>query len=169
MDGLAVPAHGFKLLAGTGNRPLAEEIARQLGKSMKTYAMVMIIPGETTAAGLARMEHYNMGVDMVALHAGVPGHLEELQRAQARGETVLPTLQRRIDRANEPDPYIPGYPYAGSAEAIAQQLQAVIEAGDFDGFVLTFPEFIADLQFFGEHVLPLLAAAGFAQPLCQAV
>ena len=31
MDGLAVPAHGFKLLAGTGNRPLAEEIARQLG------------------------------------------------------------------------------------------------------------------------------------------
>ena len=31
MDGLAVPAHGFKLLSGTGNRPLAEEISRQLG------------------------------------------------------------------------------------------------------------------------------------------
>src|SRR5215210_7536529 len=31
MDGLAVPAHGFKLLSGTGNRPLAEEIARHLG------------------------------------------------------------------------------------------------------------------------------------------
>ena len=31
MDGLAVPAHGFKLLSGTGNRPLAEEIAKQLG------------------------------------------------------------------------------------------------------------------------------------------
>ena len=31
MDGLAVPAHGFKLLAGGANRPLAEEIARQLG------------------------------------------------------------------------------------------------------------------------------------------
>ena len=30
MDGLAVPAHGFKLLAGTGNRPLAEEIAEAL-------------------------------------------------------------------------------------------------------------------------------------------
>ena len=34
MDGLAVPAHGFKLLSGTGNRPLAEEIARQLGISL---------------------------------------------------------------------------------------------------------------------------------------
>ncbi|CAN5914901.1 ribose-phosphate pyrophosphokinase [soil metagenome] len=31
MDGLAVPSHGFKLLSGTGNRPLAEEIAKQLG------------------------------------------------------------------------------------------------------------------------------------------
>ena len=31
MDGLAVPAHGFKLLSGTGNRPLAEEISKQLG------------------------------------------------------------------------------------------------------------------------------------------
>jgi ribose-phosphate pyrophosphokinase len=31
MDGLAVPAHGFKLLSGTGNRPLSEEIAKQLG------------------------------------------------------------------------------------------------------------------------------------------
>ena len=127
----------------------------------------MIIPGETTAAGTARMEHYNMGVDMVALHAGVPGHLEELQRAQVRGEAMNSTLQRRIDRANVPDPYIPGYPYVGSAEAIAQQLQEVIEAGDFDGFVLTFPDFIEDLRFFGERVLPLLAAAGFAHPLSQ--
>ena len=31
MDGLAIPSHGFKLLAGGANRPLAEEIARQLG------------------------------------------------------------------------------------------------------------------------------------------
>ncbi len=31
MDGLSVPAHGFKLLSGTANRPLTEEIARQIG------------------------------------------------------------------------------------------------------------------------------------------
>src|SRR6185437_16121524 len=31
MDGLAVPSHGLKLLSGTANRPLAEEIARNLG------------------------------------------------------------------------------------------------------------------------------------------
>jgi len=31
MDGLAVPSHGLKLLSGTANRGLAEEIARHLG------------------------------------------------------------------------------------------------------------------------------------------
>ncbi len=31
MDGLAVPSHGLKLLSGTANRGLAEEIARNLG------------------------------------------------------------------------------------------------------------------------------------------
>src|SRR5688500_19380298 len=31
MDGLSVPSHGFKLLSGTANRPLAEEIAADIG------------------------------------------------------------------------------------------------------------------------------------------
>ena len=31
MDGLSVPAHGLKLLSGTANRGLAEEIAGHLG------------------------------------------------------------------------------------------------------------------------------------------
>ncbi|HET9454943.1 MAG TPA: ribose-phosphate pyrophosphokinase [Gemmatimonadaceae bacterium] len=31
MDGLSVPSHGFKLLSGTANRPLAEEIAAVIG------------------------------------------------------------------------------------------------------------------------------------------
>ena len=31
MDGLSVPSHGFKLLSGTANKPLAEEIASVIG------------------------------------------------------------------------------------------------------------------------------------------
>ena len=60
-----------------------------------------------------------------------------------------------------------GYPDVGNAVSIAQQLQEVIIDGDFDGFVLTFPDFIADLQFFGQRVLPLMADAGFTPPLHQ--
>ena len=33
MDGLAVPSHGLKLLSGTANRPLAEEIAESSASS----------------------------------------------------------------------------------------------------------------------------------------
>ena len=34
MDGVFIPQRGFKLLSGTANRPLAEEIAEGLGVSM---------------------------------------------------------------------------------------------------------------------------------------
>ena len=46
MDGLAVPAHGFKLLAGTANRPLAEEIARQLGIDLCKLTIARFADGE---------------------------------------------------------------------------------------------------------------------------
>ncbi|MEP6989414.1 MAG: ribose-phosphate pyrophosphokinase [bacterium] len=46
MDGLAVPAHGFKLLSGTGNRPLAEEIAKQLGISVCKLTCTRFADGE---------------------------------------------------------------------------------------------------------------------------
>ena len=46
MDGLAVPAHGFKLLSGTGNRPLAEEIAKQLGVGLCKLTCTRFADGE---------------------------------------------------------------------------------------------------------------------------
>ena len=46
MDGLAVPAHGFKLLSGTGNRPLAEEIAKQLGVGLCKLTCSRFADGE---------------------------------------------------------------------------------------------------------------------------
>ena len=46
MDGLAVPAHGFKLLSGTGNRPLAEEIARHLGIPLAKVTCTRFADGE---------------------------------------------------------------------------------------------------------------------------
>ena len=46
MDGLSVPAHGFKLLSGTGNRPLAEEIARQIGVDVCKSTVTRFSDGE---------------------------------------------------------------------------------------------------------------------------
>ena len=46
MDGLAVPAHGFKLLAGGANRPLGEEIAKQLGIDLCKLTCTRFADGE---------------------------------------------------------------------------------------------------------------------------
>ncbi len=46
MDGLSVPAHGFKLLSGTGNRPLAEEIAKQIGVEICRATVSRFADGE---------------------------------------------------------------------------------------------------------------------------
>jgi ribose-phosphate pyrophosphokinase len=46
MDGLSVPAHGFKLLSGTANRALAEEIAEHLGVEICRVTLSRFADGE---------------------------------------------------------------------------------------------------------------------------
>jgi ribose-phosphate pyrophosphokinase len=46
MDGLSVPSHGFKLLCGTGNRPLAEEMARHIGVELCKLTLSRFADGE---------------------------------------------------------------------------------------------------------------------------
>src|SRR3954464_15919769 len=46
MDGLSVPSHGFKLLAGTANRPLAEEMARHGGVELCKVTLSRFADGE---------------------------------------------------------------------------------------------------------------------------
>ena len=46
MDGLAVPSHGLKLLSGTANRVLAEEIAEHLGVELCRVNLGRFADGE---------------------------------------------------------------------------------------------------------------------------
>lgn len=46
MDGLSVPSHGFKLLCGTANRPLAEEMARHIGVELTRVTLDRFADGE---------------------------------------------------------------------------------------------------------------------------
>ena len=46
MDGSLPPVHGFKLLSGTANRPLAEEIARHLGVDLARCTTTRFADGE---------------------------------------------------------------------------------------------------------------------------
>jgi ribose-phosphate pyrophosphokinase len=46
MDGLSVPSHGFKLLSGTANRRLAEEIAEHIGVELCRVTISRFADGE---------------------------------------------------------------------------------------------------------------------------
>ena len=46
MDGLSVPSHGFKILSGTANPALAEEIARHIGVELCKVTLTRFADGE---------------------------------------------------------------------------------------------------------------------------
>ena len=46
VDGLSVPVHGFKLLSGTANRPLAEEISKSIGVDLGKVTLSRFADGE---------------------------------------------------------------------------------------------------------------------------
>jgi alkanesulfonate monooxygenase SsuD/methylene tetrahydromethanopterin reductase-like flavin-dependent oxidoreductase (luciferase family) len=61
-----------------------------------------------------------------------------------------------------------GYPLAGSAEGIIDLFTDLFENGELDGVVLTVPDFIDDLEFLGEKVMPVMKARGFTRQISTA-
>ena len=56
MDGLSVPMHGFRVLTGTGNRGLAEEIASSLGVDLCKATINRFADGEVFVADSDRQD-----------------------------------------------------------------------------------------------------------------
>ena len=109
MDGLAVPSHGFKLLSGTGNRPLAEEIARQLGIGLCKLTCTRFADGEI----FVRIDENIRGNDVFIVQSTNPPAenimemlllIDAAKRASAaRVTVVLPYYgYARQDRKDQP-------------------------------------------------------------------
>jgi ribose-phosphate pyrophosphokinase len=109
MDGLAVPAHGFKLLSGTGNRPLAEEIAKQLGVALCKLTCTRFADGEI----FVRIDENVRGNDVFIVQSTNPPAenimemlllIDAAKRASAaRVTVVLPYYgYARQDRKDQP-------------------------------------------------------------------
>src|SRR5688572_28418736 len=60
MDGLAVPIHGFRVLTGNANRPLAEEIAKCLGTELCKTTVTRFADGEV----FVRLDENVRGADV---------------------------------------------------------------------------------------------------------
>src|SRR5207244_8303087 len=94
MDGLSVPSHGFKLLCGTANRPLAEEMARHIGVELCKVTLSRFADGEI----FVRIDENVRGNDVFIIQPTNPpaDHIFELlllidaaKRASAARVTVV--------------------------------------------------------------------------------
>ena len=68
MDGLSVPSHGFKLLSGTANRGLAEEIAAHIGVELTKLTLTRFADGEI----FVRIDENIRGNDVFIVQATNP-------------------------------------------------------------------------------------------------
>jgi pyrimidine oxygenase len=122
----------------------AKDLAAKYGKAIMTFAMYTIVPGVTDREADARVEHFIAGID----HAAVESMAASYALKPDGGESSLVARARRNGFMNS-------Y-FAGSAETIRQKVVHTMETAELDGMMLIFPDYVDDLRFFGENVLPAL-------------
>jgi ribose-phosphate pyrophosphokinase len=109
MDGLSVPMHGFRVLTGTGNRALAEEIAGQLGVELCKATINRFADGEV----FVRIDENIRGADVFIVQPTNPPAenimellllIDAVRRASAARITcVMPYFgYGRQDRKDQP-------------------------------------------------------------------
>ncbi|MFN0098048.1 MAG: ribose-phosphate pyrophosphokinase-like domain-containing protein, partial [Gemmatimonadaceae bacterium] len=109
MDGLAVPLHGYRVLTGTANRPLADEIAKSLGAEVTKATVSRFADGEV----FIRLDENVRGADVFIVQPTNPPaeNLLELlllvdaarRASAARVTCVMPYYgYARQDRKDQP-------------------------------------------------------------------
>ncbi|XID91076.1 LLM class flavin-dependent oxidoreductase [Paenibacillaceae bacterium WGS1546] len=121
----------------------AKGMAAEKNKTIKTYAMFTIIPDQPGMPAEERKRIYQEGADVKAIQGILrsyglePDGRENSMVARSRNVFMTETI-------------------SGDADEIVQRIRSIIETASLDGMMLTFPDYIEDLRFFGERVLTKL-------------
>lgn len=126
------------------NSRRAKQVADQLGKTIKTYAMCTIVHGETEAKAQGLVERYQEGADIGAI-------LEMLKNWGVPAE--------RLDKTAKQQGAFMTQTAVGTPESCGQQVHAFVEFAELDGLMLIFPDYVEGLEMFGADILPGLRAA----------
>jgi pyrimidine oxygenase len=148
-DGSLISGQRHEEVVRTGLR--AKELAAELGRTTKTYGLFTVVPGLTDAEARARVEHYDAGVDTVALQTQAGEYAADVKENT--------TARRMIEWAANAKAVGTGA-FVGTPATIAGRLAEVVHAADLDGVVVIVPDFLDDLRTVGEQVVPLLAEHG---------
>jgi pyrimidine oxygenase len=130
-------------LAGTCR--LAKQLAREAGRSIRTYAMMTLVIGATDAEAETAAQSYRDGFDEEALKG--------MLRAYGFLDSEIGKENSFVANARS------GFMAArtiGSPDTITQRLIRMIESCELDGLMLIFPEYLTGMRSFAQDVLPRL-------------
>lgn len=118
------------------------------GRDVTTYVLMMVIADETDAAALAKWEHYKAGADQEAIAwLGQQGAAD----TKSSGDTNVRQMANPTSAVN-----INMGTLVGSYESVARMLDEVAEVPGAEGVLLTFDDFVAGVENFGERIQPLM-------------
>lgn len=135
------------VFAAIGERnELIKREARQAGREMKTIINPHVICADTEKEARARRQHFIDTADEVAL--------ENFFKLITGGDTVSWKGAVKDDLAVGGNMQVVGTP-----DQVVEQFVKLSEAG-CDGIQVNFFDYLPDLEYFGEKVLPLMKEAG---------
>jgi pyrimidine oxygenase len=130
----------------------AKAIAKQMGKSIKTNTVLVIIQADTDKEANDMVQHYRDGVDVEAW-----SNISNIYAKDGSGASSQMVLEQAKQSV-----FFGFLPIAGSAETIAAILEDLTLNGDLDGILFTFPDYIKGMKAFNEKVRPIMLGRGLA-------
>jgi pyrimidine oxygenase len=121
-----------------------KELAREAGRSVKTYTVVTLIQGESDAHANELFEYYCSGADTEALQ-----NVVAMMKGPS-GELVQDIAKKFV--------FFGCQPLTGGPDTIASVLNWFAQDGGLDGVMFCFPDFIKGLNDFQDRVVPVLNA-----------
>lgn len=125
----------------------AKSMAREYGRTIKTYTMINLVIGETDEAAAATAESYRAGFD--------EGALRGMMRAYGFLDSEVGKENAFVRKARS------GFiseNAVGSPETLAAYLIDLLEKCGLDGLMLIFPDYLTGMPLFAEKILPKIRA-----------
>jgi pyrimidine oxygenase len=132
----------------------AKTMARDVGRSIKTYSMMTLVIGDTDADALAQAATFRDGFD--------EGAMQGMMRAYGFLDAEIGKENAFVTSARS------GFMAAkliGSAETVTARLIEMLDTCQLDGMMLIFPDYIKGIPLFAEQVLPHIRARFPAQAI----
>jgi pyrimidine oxygenase len=122
-------------------------MARESGRSIRTYAMMNLVIGETDADAEAQADHFRAGFDLEACK-GMMRAYGFLDAEIGKENSFVQNARSSFMSAR----------IVGAADTVARQLIEMIAYCDLDGIMLIFPDYLKSMPIFARAIMPQIRA-----------